>query len=131
MYEKELAGQNDNRILQAATYAASNGNLVQPDPTRTWEIFGEFKQRVKLGSWTVDEMEQSIYKRYGIVEKDPRYESIKDMKYPVNANEFMKLLEQAFGVIPNGKAQNKDEGKYSIGGDSAGTETDAPSQSGN
>lgn len=69
MNNKDIARINDERILKLATYAASHGNTKHiKDMEQVFYKFSEFKCLVKSGEFkSLDELEQSIYARYGIM----------------------------------------------------------------
>ena len=59
---KETALKNDDRILQLAFYHESRGMLKQiKDFDKVTNRFTEFKLLIKRGSFTIKELEESVY----------------------------------------------------------------------
>lgn len=65
---KKIALLNDERLLCAASYYESKGTMVTLRTTeQLLARFREFKGLVKRGSYTVEQIEEKVYSRYGIV----------------------------------------------------------------
>ena len=64
---------NDNRLLNVARYILSKGSTIDvPGGDRehkqlVWDEFTKLKGLVKRGTFTIDELEERIYRQYGIV----------------------------------------------------------------
>jgi len=59
---------NDRKILELANYYESKGNTIQiKHPNIAWNRFTEFKMRIKRGCITIDQLEQFVLGKYGIV----------------------------------------------------------------
>ena len=66
---KEQAVQNDKRLQSCAAYELSNGLMVEiTDRNALIEKFVQFKMLVRRGSMTIDELEDSLAIRFGVVE---------------------------------------------------------------
>jgi len=71
MFPKDIAIKNDVRLLQMANYVETKGTTCHSDGIKAvFKRFGELKWLVKRGEFTLDQLEDSIYKRYGIIESD-------------------------------------------------------------
>lgn len=67
---KDEAIMNDQKLSDLALYACTNGlTKVCNDPEAIQNRFTEFKRLVKRGSFTIEQLENSVGERYGIVNK--------------------------------------------------------------
>tara|TARA_R110000823_G_scaffold236867_1_gene362495 strand:- start:825 stop:1235 length:411 start_codon:yes stop_codon:yes gene_type:complete len=70
---------NDQRIMKLVEYDITKGYTTTPKDNKDLQVrFNEFKKLVKRGSFTLAELEDDVYARWGIDEK-PRTE-MPDMK---------------------------------------------------
>ena len=71
MNAKDLALLNDQRLMHLAFYKESNGMTDKiKDPLALNIRFSEFKKLVKRGSFTLDQLEESVYSDCGVVGAD-------------------------------------------------------------
>lgn len=78
---KDKVMANDLRVLDVASYVASKGQLLDlknasPEKQEEFfekitQLFKEFKARVRKGSWTLDQLEEEMYGKFGILEDPP------------------------------------------------------------
>lgn len=68
MSTKEQVILNDNRIFDLAVYAVSEGMTKKiHDVTPVDATFVEYKRLIKSGEFTLDELEDDVCSKYGIV----------------------------------------------------------------
>jgi len=70
MHEKNIAMRNDSRLFDVATYCVSKGLTVPIDVKKIEEVhikFAEFKRLVKKEGMTIAQIENDVYKKYGIM----------------------------------------------------------------
>ena len=68
---KEQAIINDNRLKDIATYDVTKGLMIKcENPDEIVNKFTEFKMLVRRGSFTIDQLEDSVCKRYGVINKE-------------------------------------------------------------
>ena len=84
MYDKkQWARYHDNRLLELAMYQLSEGmTLPVADRDKLYEKFAEFKRLVQRGSFTIRQLEESVYGRFGI------------MPHSDDTHDFLKALER-------------------------------------
>jgi len=80
---RQTVVENDLRILDVATYVASKGSMINirglkesPDKLNKFQddvtnIFKDFKQRIRSGKFTLLELEEREYSKWGITEEVP------------------------------------------------------------
>jgi uncharacterized protein YktB (UPF0637 family) len=124
MGAKKLAGSNDQRLMEIAAYHESRGMIrAIESPEKLWGRFAEFKQLVRRGSFTINQLEDRIYSNFGI------------MSGLTKAEELQKILEETRKMTNEFKKrdmdhvkENKEKGVDGISGDlSTGSEADGPS----
>ena len=68
MNKKQLAIHNDNRIFDLASYIISEGMIK---PVTNFDLvedkFRELKRLVIRGEFTLDQLEESVCEKYGVV----------------------------------------------------------------
>ena len=101
MFNKEMARQNDERILKMANYIESNGTTrhIKGAASVILSRFAELKHLVKSGEFeTIDDLEDSIYSQFGIITKE------------LDTNDFSDMMEELMKLELNEKKQKKDNG---------------------
>lgn len=65
---------NDNRIMNIVTYAVTKGGVNNPltqemaseYSVKTLKTFAEFKSLIRRGEFTIDELADHVYSKYGV-----------------------------------------------------------------
>ena len=72
MFNKDIARANDARLLELAKYIESKGTTKHiKGMSVVFRRFGYLKSLLRNGTFpSVDELEDSVYKLFGIVDKD-------------------------------------------------------------
>ena len=100
--KKQWAQYHDNRLLELAMYQLSEGlTLPVKDRDKLYEKFAEFKGLVKRGSFTIEQLEESVYGRYGII-PDPDTDRS-------DAHNFISALEKLAGLTGLPKEDEESE----------------------
>jgi hypothetical protein len=80
---RETVVANDLRIMDVATYVSTKGNMLDvkdikdsPDKMNELQdnitkVFKDFKQRIRSGKFTLAELEEREYGKWGILEEVP------------------------------------------------------------
>lgn len=71
---KHIANQNDNRLMSIALYEESKGLTKRTNPVTVLKRFRYFKNMVKRGSISIDELERRTYEKFGITEASKQFE---------------------------------------------------------
>lgn len=102
MFNKEMARQNDERVLKMANYIKSNGTTrhVKGDMSVMLAKFAELKHLVKSGEFdTLDDLEDSVYSQFGIITKE------------LDTNDFSDKMEEWMKLeLDDETKQKKDDG---------------------
>jgi hypothetical protein len=68
MDSRETAFLNDQRIMELATYHETRGLMRRiMDPQILSERFVEFKGLLRRGSYTMKQLEDKVYKQFGVL----------------------------------------------------------------
>jgi len=105
MNEKNIAIDNDIRLEQAAHYEVSKGLTKQYTLQDLGNKFIEFKKLVMRGSFTVIELEDSVFSRWGIMEKSEK------AVFFDNVKELTKLMKNKVGQNKANKSNESNEEK--------------------
>lgn len=72
MFNKDIARANDARLLEIAKYIETNGTTKHiKNMAAVFHRFGYLKCLLRNGTFaTIDDLEDSVYSRFGIVDKD-------------------------------------------------------------
>jgi len=84
MDKKQLACNNDLRLEQLASYEVSRGLTKGVDQQNLLAKFTEYKQLVRKGSFTLQQLEDIVYSKYGVLEADDRrafLDSLMDLSF--------------------------------------------------
>jgi len=101
MFNKEMARQNDERILKMANYIKSNGTTrhVKGDMSVMLAKFAELKHLVKSGEFNdIDDLEDSVYSQFGIITKE------------LDTNDFSDMMDEWMKLEFDEKKQKEDDG---------------------
>jgi len=98
--KKQWATYNDNRIIEAALYHESRGKTRKADVEKIFERFMEFKNYIRRGSFTLPQLEETVYGMFGLMpteEDNPVHDFlrslqdiVRDEKRKTNSNEGKK-----------------------------------------
>ena len=111
---RQTVVENDLRILDVATYVATKGSTLSPkdmadNPDKLMEfqdgimkIFKDFKMRIRSGKFTLAELEEREYTRWGVTEE-----------VPIRAHEFK--LEDILSGKPHSIPDSQSRGNNTIG----------------
>jgi hypothetical protein len=107
MNSKDMAYWNDKRLMDLATYYESQG-LMYPIETQEQlsNRFIDFKRLIKKGSFTIDELEDRVYSKYGIMDTFRKPISLQEMLH--QTKEMTQELKKREG---DGKAEKKEKEK--------------------
>lgn len=87
---KKIAIQNDNKVYDLAMYEVTKGQTLKMDNevlfSLTLNKFMEFKRLVIRKEFTLEQLEQDIYGKYGIMEETP-LEALRNMTDELMAKE--------------------------------------------
>ena len=105
MFNKEIAKENDARLLKMASYVESMGTTRRiKNMELVFNKFAELKRLVKSGEFTnLDELEDWIYKKYGIIEND-----LDSSDESANIRQMIKMADE--DIAKNEEEQEKSDG---------------------
>ena len=102
MSKKSIAINNDNRLLDMVTYwETKGGTLNARDPNQILNRFNEFKGLIRRGSFTMEQLEDMVYSKYGIMSSLSSLSSLA-------TDQLVKDLE----FLSNWKNKEKAKGKH-------------------
>lgn len=96
---KQDAIQNDLRLLEMALYETTKGQTYCTSQVVIVKKVTEYKRLIKRGTFTVDELEDRIFSRYGIIDERSKadteiYDARKEMVFGTGPNSLGGLFSQ-------------------------------------
>ena len=80
MNKKRNALINDDKLWAIARYHVDKGTMKKPDMQKWTKRFNEFKALVKRGSFTIDQLEDRVYEKFGVLDEDAYDKSLREAK---------------------------------------------------
>lgn len=91
MSNREIAVTNDNKIYEMAMYEVTKGQTIKLSSqnlySSTLNKFGEFKRLIIKKEFSMKQLEEDVYGRYGIIEETP-LEALKNMSDEIKRREI-------------------------------------------
>jgi hypothetical protein len=104
MNNKQWAIFNDNKIMELALYHETKGMSVKVDTQKVFDRFMEFKRYIVRGSFTLEQLEESVYSTYGLVPaSNPVNQFLSELKEMTKLRQGQEQKEQ------DGKAEKKEK----------------------
>jgi hypothetical protein len=108
---KQWANLNDNRIMEMALYHETDGlTKMLHDGQKVFERFVEFKKYIVRGSFTLEQLEETVYLNKGIMPTENIEEN--EVPTPQATTDFLDALASMANTIR--KRQDNGKGKEDI-----------------